>query len=373
MGEKKVGIVGGGQLGRMIAMESSDLGADITVLDPTLDCPASAYAAQVVGDFKDEEAVYEFGKDMDVITFETESANSAALLRLEAEGVLVQPSPQTLAIIKDKYEQKRFLEAHSIGVAPFTVVETRDDITEFASKYTYPVVLKSRFGAYDGKGNQTITGEEDIDTAMEVLGTELYVEAWVPFQKELAVVAARDLMGSVIEYPVVETVHTDHICDTVTSPALVSEEVRREATFLAAKIMELFHGAGVFGIEMFLTSEGDVLVNEIAPRVHNSGHGTLGGSSVSQFKQHMLAVLGERIEAPQPTGKAVVMKNILGERNAPAVPEGVEAAESLGARVDLYGKHDTKEKRKMGHITVVADSIEEAHELAQKARALITI
>ena len=370
----QVGIVGGGQLGRLMAMEAKGLDIEIFVLDPTPNCPASDYATQVIGDFADIDTVLAFGKGKDVITFEIESANAEALLQLESDGIQIHPSPKTLSIIKDKFEQKNFLTSHSIPVAPYRGVESKEDVEAFATEYGYPLVLKSRKGAYDGRGNRTVNNVEDISVGISELGQGLYVEAWIPFEKELAVVAARDTFGTVHAYPVVETVHTDHICDLVTAPAGVSQTTAKKAEVLADSIMNIFAGAGVFGIEMFLTKDDEVLINEIAPRVHNSGHLTLHGANVSQFKQHMLAVLGEKIIKPELQGNAVVMKNILGERNAPADPQGVEEAEALGnVYVEIYGKHDTKVKRKMGHITVVADSVEEATRIAKEARNKISI
>ena len=373
---RKLGVVGGGQLGRMMIAEAKnilDLDIEIEVLDPTPNCPASEFATQVVGDFKDKETVLAFGKDKDILAFEIELANSEALSELAEAGVAIHPSPKTLGIIKDKYAQKEFLKEHGLPLGPFQKAESAGDVKSFAAEHSYPVVLKARFGAYDGRGNLTIENEAGIEAAVAELGSDLYVEAWVPFEKELAVVAARDQGGTIYNYPVAETVHTDHICDTVTMPASVDEGTAAKAEALAAKIMEVFHGAGVFGIEMFLTEASEVLINEIAPRVHNSGHGTLGGATISQFAQHMRAVCGLDLVKPELAGKVVVMKNILGTHNAPANPTGIEEAEALGARVDIYGKHDTKVKRKMGHVVAVGDTREEAMELAKRAHACISI
>lgn len=372
----RVGIVGGGQLGRMMAQDAEGLDVELFVLDPTPNCPASEFATQVVGDFSDKDDVLSFGRDMDIITFEIESANAEALMELEAAGKVIEPSPKTLGIIKDKFAQKEFLMENDIPVAPCAAVASAEDIKAFAHVHGYPLVLKSRFGAYDGRGNRTVSSEGETDSAMAELGEKLYVEAWVPFSKELAVVAARDTKGTVYTYPVVETVHTDHICDVVTAPAPVAEEVAASAEALAARIMNLFHGAGVFGIEMFLTEEGEVLINEIAPRVHNSGHLTLSGANISQFRQHLLAVIGESIIEPTLIAPAVVMKNILGARNSPAEPKGIAEAEALSPgkiHVEIYGKHETKVKRKMGHITVQADTVAEAQKLAAEAHSKISI
>jgi len=371
---KKIGIIGGGQLGRMMAMEARDMDVYISVLDPTPDCPAAKYAdEQVVGDFSDKRTVLAFAEGKDVLTFEIESANAEALIEIEKRGVAVHPSPKTLSIIKDKFLQKEFLHKHEIPVAPYALVENRGDVESFAKKYTYPVVLKSRCGAYDGRGNRTIEESGGINPAMEELGKGLYVEAFVPYVKELAVVAARGQDGTIYSYPVVETIHTDHICDVVIAPADIPNGVKKEAEKLARRILEIFHGAGVFGIEMFMTRNNGILINEIAPRVHNSGHFTQGGCTISQFTQHMRSICGEALIQPEMVGRAVVMKNILGERNGPADPQGIEEAKALGAHVLIYGKHDTKKKRKMGHLIVVADSREEALRRALEARLLISI
>lgn len=371
---KKVGIIGGGQLGRMMAMEAKDLDVFISVLDPTPNCPAAFYADEhIVGDFSDKDTVLAFGHGKDVLTFEIESANAEALLELEEQGIKIHPSPKTLSIIKDKFLQKEFLTEHGIPSAPYAVVETSSDIERFAERYGYPLVLKARRGAYDGRGNRTLESAKDIDVMMNELGDGLYVEAWVPFTKELAVVAVRGEDKTVHTYPVVETIHVDHICDIVIAPASVSGEVKEKATSLARKILEVFKGAGVFGIEMFLTKDKEVLINEIAPRVHNSGHLTLGGSNVSQFAQHMRAVCGKSLSAPEMLGTVVVMKNILGARNASADPQGIDSAEALGARVEIYGKHETKMKRKMGHLTVIADTEDEALRIAIEAHGCISI
>jgi 5-(carboxyamino)imidazole ribonucleotide synthase len=189
----------------------------------------------------------------------------------------------------------------------------------------------------------------------------------------VAVIAARGADGSVQPFPVAETVHKDHICDAVIAPARVAPDIAQQAKDLAGRILEVFEGVGVFGIEMFVTSDGGVLINEIAPRVHNSGHFTLGGCSVSQFEQHMRAIAGESLSEPAMTGSAAAMTNILGDRWAPAEPRGVDKAETLGATVMIYGKHQTKPKRKMGHLTVVADDADEAYAKAKEAQQCISI
>lgn len=369
----RLGIVGGGQLGLMLAEAAQKIGVETVVLEPTPEAPASLITRQVLGDFKDYDAVKAFAAEADVLTFEIESANAEALAELAAEGYPVHPSPSTLSIIKDKLAQKTFLREHGIPVGPFMDVPDEQAARKAGEVLGYPYVLKARSGGYDGRGNATVGSAEDIPAAIEKLGgTRLYAEGFVHFEKELAVVAVRSLSGDVRTYPVVETIHENHICVTVMAPAQVDAALREKAEALAARIMEAFHGAGVFGIEMFLAN-GEVLINEIAPRVHNSGHFTIEGSETSQFENHVRAVCGMELGSTAMKAPAAVMINILGERSGPAEPQGVAQAEALGAGVHIYGKKETKPARKMGHLTCVGDDLEEALVRAQKARASVSI
>lgn len=372
-GVKTLGIVGGGQLALMLAEDAWKLGVDCVVLDPTPNCPASAVARQVVGDFANYEDVLAFAKEADVLTFEIESANEKALIELSEGGYPVHPNPSTLALIKDKLAQKNFLKDHSIPTAPFVDVASEADARAAGDTLGYPYVLKARRGGYDGRGNRTIRTIDDIDPALAELKGELYAEGFVNFQKELAVVAVRTVAGDIRAYPVVETMHERHICTTVLAPAPVSDAVRKDAETLARRVLESFTGAGVFGIELFL-ADGKVLVNEIAPRVHNSGHVTMDACEASQFENQVRAVMGLPLADTSMITSAAVMVNILGEREGPAEPEGVEAAEALqGVTVHLYGKRDTKIDRKMGHINAVGNALPEVLETAREARRRVSI
>lgn len=370
---KTLGIVGGGQLALMLGEAARTLGIATVVLDPTPDAPASKVARQVVGDFRDTDTVLAFSKEADVLTFEIESANAEALQELSAKGYPVEPAPETLAIIKDKLAQKQFLEARNIPTAPFIAIETEADVARAGEVLGYPFVLKARSGGYDGRGNATVKGEADVEDALKKLSEKaLYAEAFVPFEKELAVVAVRSIEGEIRTYPVVETIHENHICTEVLMPAPVPHEVAEKAEALAGRILEAFSGAGVFGIEMFL-SKGEVLINEIAPRVHNSGHVTIEACKTSQFENHVRAVVGLPLGDTSLIVPSAVMINILGEREGAAHPEGVEEAESLGASVHLYGKKDTKRARKMGHLTMCGEALEEVQRRAREARARVSI
>ncbi len=385
--KKKIGIVGGGQLGRMLTHAAHKLGFRVAVLDPTPNSPAAQVADEhILKNFTDEEGVYEVAQGADYITFEIESANSDALRKLMIEGKVINPSPETLAIIKDKCKQKEFLHNNGIPVAPFMPVRGVADIMAAAEKFGYPFLLKARLGAYDGRGNAVVrselgdeNGEGGIEDGMRKLAKSmenggLYVEKFVPFVKELAVVVARGASGEILPYPPVETIHKNNICHLVLAPAPVDQLIANNAMNLAARIMTHLQGVGIFGIEMFLTEGGQVLINEIAPRVHNSGHHTIEGYATSQFEQHIRAITGMPLGDVTPTMPASVMINILGERSGPAEVTGLEEALAIpGTAVHIYGKLETRPERKMGHITIIDTDLDSAIEKAKRARLLISI
>jgi 5-(carboxyamino)imidazole ribonucleotide synthase len=374
--KKRIGIVGGGQLGRMLTDAAHKLGFTVTVIDPTPNSPAGQVAdTQIVAHYTDEKAIRELASLSDFLTFEIELANAEILDELSEKGLQINPSAKTLTIIKDKLEQKKFLQKNGIPVADFVGVETVDDIKAAGKKFGYPFLLKARFDAYDGRGNALINEESQIEEAFSRLGAKnLYVEKFVSFIKELAINVARSIKGEIISYPVVETVHKNNICHIVSAPAPVDDEIKEQAKQFGEETMKHVNGAGVFGIEMFLTKDGKVLLNEIAPRVHNSGHYTIEGCETSQFEQHIRAITGMPLDSTAMKVPAAVMINILGERNGKAEPKGIEKAEAIpGVKVHIYGKMETKIERKMGHLTAVGKTLDEAMKKAKQARALITI
>lgn len=370
----RLGIVGGGQLGLMLAEAARVLEVETVVLDPTPGSPAAAASRQVVGDFKDYETVRSFADECDVMTFEIESANAEALEELSRSGFPVHPTPATLALIKDKLAQKDFLTKHGVPVAPYRQVVDETSAIEAAQELGYPFVLKARSGGYDGRGNALVEDEGHIREALAKLtGAALYAEGFVPFTKELAVVAVRTIGGEIRVYPVVETMHENHICVSVVMPAPVDPAIALQAETLGHTVLSLFEGAGVFAIEMFL-SKGQVLVNEVAPRVHNSGHLTIEASKTSQFESHVRAVMGMPLGEVTMKVPAAAMVNILGTRDGAAEPSGTEEAESLGdVTVHWYGKKETKVGRKMGHLTATAETPEAALRKAQEARMRVSI
>lgn len=371
-----IGIVGGGQLGKMLVIAAKKMGFFVIITDPTPNSPAGQVAdRQIVGGYKDEKTTRELAKVSDVITVDAEFVNEQVLLEIEKSGKKVHPSPQTIAIIKDKYRQKEFLKKNKIPTADFLKVESLEDIKEAVKRFGLPIYLKAREDAYDGKGNFLIKKESDIEKGLEKLkDRSLYVEKFVPFTKELAVMVARNTKGEIKAYPVVETEHVDSVCDTVIAPAKISLKAKKNAIKLAKKTMKQLGGAGVFGIEMFLTREDKVLINEIAPRVHNSGHYTIEASVTSQFEQHIRAITGLPLGSTEMLVKSAVMKNILGTREGLGFPEGLERALRIpGISYHLYGKKDSRKARKMGHITVVGDSVVLNLKKANRARKLLNI
>ena len=351
--KKRLGIIGGGQLGMMIteaAQNLSDEISEITVLDPTENCPAAqAGAKQIVGDFKDELAILKLAEQSDIITYEIESGNTDVLSKLKAE---IEPSPSTLGIIQDKFSQKTFLSENELPVSQFYEITSLDDLREKINELGLPVLLKSRRDAYDGRGNFKIASENEIEKAYQHFdGKSLMVEKFVDFKMEVSVIAIRNTKGKIATYPLVENIHEDNILKITIAPARVSDDVISDAGEIAKKTMEVLKGAGVFGIEMFIDQNDEILINEIAPRVHNSGHHTLQSCKTSQFEQHLRAILGLELGSTDLVHKTV-MCNILG-------PDGFEGKykpvqlEKDGVYLKMYRKDISKPQRKLGHFNVV--------------------
>ena len=372
----RIGIVGGCQLGKMLALSAKQMGFYVAITDPTPQSPAGQVSDfQIVAGYKDEKAIRQLAKLVDVITFEIESASDKVLLELMKKGKTVHPSPKTLKIIRDKFIQKQFLKKHSIPTAQFKKVSNYNDIVKAAKIFNYPLLLKARTDAFDGRGNAVVRSEKDIKKSLEKLNNkDLYVEKYVPFIKELAIMVARSPKGDIQTYPVVETVQYDNICDIVIAPARVSKNIQLNVKKLAKKTMKSLKGAGVFGIEMFLTKDGKVLINEIAPRVHNSGHYTIEACLTSQFEQHIRAITGLPLGKTDMIAKTSIMKNILGTKKLDSFPEGLEKVLQIpGVSFHYYGKTNSRPARKMGHLTVIGDSYKQCLKKVTKARKLLDI
>lgn len=373
---RSLGIIGGGQLGRMLAFEAKKLGLTVRVIDPTPDSPAGQVVdEQIVGGYSDEIATNKLARVSDFITVEIEHINVDTLHLLEKKGMMINPSSQTISIIKDKYLQKVYLRKNKIQIANFMEVTTKNDILDAGKKFGFPMLIKAKKDAFDGRGNALVKSKNDIDVALKKLsGRELYVEKFIPFIKELAVVEARSIKGDIVQYPPVETIHKNNICHIVKVPAEIDEKTKRRAQKIARRVLLHLKGAGVFTVELFLTHDGQILVNEIAPRVHNSGHLTIEASVTNQFEQHIRAVTGLPLGSTEMKVKAAVMINILGERNGEIAISGLDKVLQIkGVHVHMYGKKETKIDRKMGHITVIDQSVKKALIKAKKARKLLTV
>jgi 5-(carboxyamino)imidazole ribonucleotide synthase len=369
----RIGIIGGGQLGKMTAQMAKRMGFYVTVLDPQPRCPAEHIAdAQIVGDLYDANKLAALAHLSDVVTFDVEHIDTETLKRLHEQGHTIYPSPYLLEIIQDKLKQKQMLEQHGVPVAPYEAVDNVD--TAYLQQATFPLVQKARKGGYDGKGVVILRSVNDSD---KVLRTPSLVEEYIDFEKELAVMVARDVIGNIACYPVVEMVFDDrtNICDIVTAPARISADIAEKASQVAAHAVESLQGVGIFGVEMFLTKNGDVLVNEIAPRPHNSGHYTIEGSMTCQFEQLVRIIAGLPLGSTQLL-KPVAMLNLLGEPHYQGTPviEGLaEALAIKGLYFHLYGKEMTKPFRKMGHITVIDDDLEQVIVKLHKAKNILKI
>ena len=368
---KVLGIIGGGQLGMMLTEAAQNLDdiSKVIVLDPTENCPAAKVGAQqIIADFKDENAIRKLSELSDIITYEIESGDSNVLKKLE-ERTEISPSPDTLKTIQDKLLQKQFLQKNGIPVAEFATIGNREELDQMIDKMGLPLLLKIRKDAYDGRGNYMINSKSEIDDALDLFsGKSLMVEKFIKFEKEVSVIAARNTKGEIATYPVVENIHENNILKMTIAPARVSENVKKQAEQIAEKTMEVLHGAGVFGIEMFVTSDDEVLINEIAPRVHNSGHHTLQSSDTSQFEQHLRAILGMNLGDPS-IKSPTIMYNILG----PATFQGeynVLCPKKNNIFLKMYGKLESKPQRKIGHINIVDKDNSGMNELLNQVEGL---
>jgi 5-(carboxyamino)imidazole ribonucleotide synthase len=345
-----IGILGGGQLGRMLALAAARLGFKCHVFCPSPDSPAFDVVHRITeADYNDTEALDRFAADVDVVTYEFENVPAETAIFLAAR-VPVLPDPNVLAITQDRLAEKNFVTSLGIGTAPFAAVDGPDQLAAALEKVGRPAVLKTRRFGYDGKGQATIKNGSDTEAAWRAVGGQpCILEAFVPFEREVSVVAARGKDGAVECFDVTENEHRDHILKVSRVPASLSEAGAMEARRIAEIIAAKFAYVGVLAVEMFVLRDGGgVLVNEIAPRVHNSGHWTIDGASVSQFEQHIRAVAGWPLGKPIRHGR-IEMTNLIGQE----VEDYRRWLSVPGAAVHLYGKAAVRPGRKMGHVTQV--------------------
>ncbi|MGG3017717.1 5-(carboxyamino)imidazole ribonucleotide synthase [Geobacillus stearothermophilus] len=353
-----IGIIGGGQLGRMMALAAREMGFRIAVLDPTPDSPCGQVAdVEIIAPYHDLDAIAELARVSDVITYEFENIDAQALEWLEANAYVPQGS-RLLAVTQDRALEKAVIVEAGLPVAPYREVDGWDELEQAVAMTGFPCVLKTRRGGYDGKGQYVLRGEGDLAKAADLLGLgPCILEGWVPFVKEMSVIVARNLDGETAVFPVAENVHVENILHQTIVPARIPESVQERAIRYAEVLAASFSLVGTLAVEMFLTADGDIYINELAPRPHNSGHYTINACATSQFAQHIRAVCNWPLGSTELL-KPAVMVNLLGEHVGPAI--GQIGALGGAAYLHLYGKHEAKPKRKMGHVTVLADDVEEA-------------
>ena len=355
---QRLGIIGGGQLAWMMALEGKPLGIECVVQTPKMSDPAVAVAADaILARVDDAIATRQLSETCDLITFENEFIDLDALAALERTGVCFRPSLSALRPLLDKYEQRSFL--HSLGI-PVPAFEALD-WNRLPADLTFPLVLKTRRQGYDGQGTVIVKDNAQLQEAREKFGrVPLLREAFVPFDRELAVMAARFPSGEIVIYPVVETQQIDRVCRWVLAPARASESVIETIKSIARKLLEELEVIGIFGIEFFLTADERILVNEIAPRTHNSGHFSLDACQTSQFAQHLRAVGDYAPGDPSMTCNGAVMVNLLGYENCESdyLRQRQALAEIPESTVHWYGKTESRVGRKLGHVTVCSDRSE---------------
>ncbi|MEO6882383.1 MAG: 5-(carboxyamino)imidazole ribonucleotide synthase [Bacteroidia bacterium] len=363
-GNFKLGILGGGQLGRMLVQEAINLSLSVAILDPDKNAPCKEIVSDfTVGDIRDFETVYQFGKTVNLLTIEIEHVNVDALERLEKEGLAVYPQPNILRMIQDKGLQKKFYSEHNFPTADYFLSENK--LETLSHKAHFPFMQKLRKGGYDGKGVMKLSNESDIEKSFDAPSV---LEKLIDFEKEISVIVARNKSGESACFPAVEMEFNAeaNLVEFLFSPADISEKTEKKSTEIALQIVEKLGIVGLLAVEMFVTKDGEILVNEMAPRPHNSGHQTIEGNFTSQYAQHLRAILNlplgdTKISSPS------VMVNLLGDKNfqGDVKYEGLEAVlAEKEVYVHLYGKKMTKPFRKMGHVTILAETIEKAKKKA---------
>ena len=356
----RVGVLGGGQLGRMLLPAAQRLGLQLSFLDPDPAAPVVPVARAVTqGSYADAEQVLAFGRQHDLVTIEIEHVAVEALRTLVAEGVRVYPQPEVIALVQDKGLQKEFYQRHSIPTAPYRLVGSAQELR--ATQRDYPAILKLRRGGYDGRGVMKLKSAADLDRAFDA---PCVVEQLVDIRQELAVLVARNVGGQTLAYPPVEMAFhpTAHLVEYLFAPARIDRETYRRAQRLAVEVAEALGIVGLLAVELFVDTQGTLLVNEIAPRPHNSGHATIEGNVTSQYEQHLRAIVGLPLGSPRLVEPSV-MVNLLGAEghSGPARLEGVTQALALpGVHLHWYGKAETRPYRKMGHVTVTDPDLEAA-------------
>lgn len=369
----KLAVVGGGQLGRMLIQACTNFDVYTCVLDPDANAPCSGLANEFQqGSLQDYESVYAFGKQADLVTIEIENINVDALYQLEREGIAVYPQPRVIEIVQDKRVQKQFYRDHGIPTADFVLVDTREDITAHID--FLPAFNKLGKGGYDGGGVLRLNAAEDIEKAFDAPGL---LEQVIDFDREISVIAARNTLGEIAVFPAVECIfHQQYnLVDYLIAPSSVADDIQLKAADIARKVVTEMEAVGLMAVEMFVTKTGDVLVNEVAPRPHNSGHQTINANDTSQYEQHLRAILGLSLGSTA-INKPSAMVNLLGEEGytGPVRYEGLEELLKIeGVNIFLYGKKITRPHRKMGHITILDNDVDKLKEKVKLVKRTIKV
>lgn len=370
---RRVGVLGGGQLGRMLLPPAQALGLHLAYLDPDPEAPVAGLTPHVtLGHYADAEAVLAFGRSCDVLTIEIEHVAVDALRTLAAQGVAVYPPPDVIALVQDKGLQKQFYQQHGFPTADFRLVESGQQLRRSATQF--PLMLKLRRGGYDGRGVMRLASAADLDRAFDA---PCVVEQLVDIRQEIAVIVARSTTGQTLAYPPVEMAFhpTAHLVDFLFAPARLDRDTHRQAQLLAVRLAEALGTVGLLAVELFVTTSGQLLINEIAPRPHNSGHATIEANVTSQYAQHLRAILGLPLGSTRLV-EACAMVNLVGAEghSGPARLEGLERVLATpGAHLHWYGKAHTRPYRKMGHVTLTDPDLEAAIQKAYLVRQTLRV
>lgn len=352
---KTIGIIGGGQLGRMMALAAKEAGFRIVVLEPGFPSPCGQVAdEQIIASYDDRDALLQLAEKSDVITYEFENIDYEALQWLTEKGFVPQGA-DIIKITQNRILEKQALVEAGVKVAPYAVIDNLEALFTEVENIGFPCVLKTSRGGYDGKGQFVIRAQDEINAAGQLLEHgPCVLESWLPFEKEISVIVTRSIRGDITTFPVAENIHVNNILHETIAPARIVNRIQKKAVALAKKIASHLELVGTLAVEMFLTRDGELYVNELAPRPHNSGHYTIEACDISQFGQHVRAVCNWPLKEPELL-KPVVMVNILGQ-HVKAVMDAI--AEKPTWSIHLYGKEEAKQNRKMGHITILTDDIE---------------
>lgn len=367
---KRLGILGGGQLARMLVQAAIPLGIETVVLANRNDEPAALVSKAVVGEWNDRALLDQFAQAVDVVVLENEFIGSEKLAYLASKGVQLVPDQATLGLIEDKAQQKLTLADAGLPVPALALIESLDDVAAFGAEHGFPLMLKTRRNGYDGRGTAKIRSAEEIASACSSLGfpeNPVFVEAWVPFEAELATLIIRSVSGEQCVYPVIETYQPSGVCRVVRAPAPFSAAIQQQASEVAQATAAALGGLGILAVEMFLTSKGQILVNELAPRPHNTGHYSIEGCYCSQFENTIRAALGWPLGDPQLRHQSAVMVNVLAPTTRPLESSLIQTALKPQVHVHWYDKRSAKPGRKIGHITAVGAEPSEVEARAQAA------